>query len=103
MPKGIEKLPPALPRDVPDYHGRQASHCRALAGSADSPVVKARLLREAEEHEQIACAAANAGPAGEARARPASCGAGSSRTAGRGHDGLVRHAAAHAAGAGRPP
>ena len=49
-------LPPALPRDVPNYHGRQASHCRALASSAPSPVLRERLLREAEEHEQIACA-----------------------------------------------
>jgi hypothetical protein len=65
MPKGIERVPPALPRDVPDYHGRQASHCRALAASADSPEVKARLLQQAEEHEQIACADSNAGPAGE--------------------------------------
>jgi hypothetical protein len=61
MQKGIEKLPPALPREVPDYHGRQASHCRALAGSAHSPAVRARLLQEAEEHEKIACAETRAG------------------------------------------
>jgi hypothetical protein len=49
MQAKTEFLPPALPRDVPDFHERQASHCRALAESADSPAVKARLLREAEE------------------------------------------------------
>jgi hypothetical protein len=65
MQKGIEKLPPALPRDVPDYHERQASHCRALASSADSPALKARLLREAEEHEKIACADTRAPSGGE--------------------------------------
>jgi hypothetical protein len=54
MPNGIQKVPPALPREVPDYHGRQASHCRALAACANSPAVKARLLREAQEHEQLA-------------------------------------------------
>jgi hypothetical protein len=64
MQKEIEKLPPALPREVPDYHGRQASHCRALAGSAHSPAVKARLLQEAEEHEKIACAEMRAEIAG---------------------------------------
>jgi hypothetical protein len=68
MQEKIERLPPALPRDVPDYHERQASHCRALAGSADSPAVRARLLREAEEYEKIACADAHAEPAaGEMR------------------------------------
>jgi len=51
-----EFLPPALPRDVPDFHERQASHCRALAENADIPEVKARLLREAEEYDRIACA-----------------------------------------------
>lgn len=44
----------ALPRDVPDYHERQAAHLRALAATATTPTVKARLLREAEEHERIA-------------------------------------------------
>jgi hypothetical protein len=44
----------ALPRDVPDYHERQAAHLRALAATATTPAVKARLLREAEEHERIA-------------------------------------------------
>jgi hypothetical protein len=62
MQKSFEKLPPALPREVPDFHERQASHCRALASSAPSLTLKVRLLREAEEHEKIACA----GLAGEA-------------------------------------
>ena len=62
MQKSFEKLPPALPREVPDFHERQASHCRALASSAPSLTLKVRLLREAEEHEKIACA----GPADEA-------------------------------------
>lgn len=65
MQAKTEFLPPALPRDVPDFHERQASHCRALAESADSPAVKARLLREAEEYEKIACADPRGGPAGE--------------------------------------
>ncbi|MGD9616699.1 MAG: hypothetical protein AB7H90_16080 [Alphaproteobacteria bacterium] len=66
MQKEIGKLPPALPREVPDYHERQASHCRALASSAPSLTLKARLLQEAEEHEKIAGAAARGGFAGEA-------------------------------------
>lgn len=49
-----EKLPRALPRDVPDYHERQAAHLRALASSATTAALKARLLKEAEEHEQMA-------------------------------------------------
>ncbi len=49
-----EKLPRALPRDVPDYHERQAAHFRALAETATTRRVKTRLLQEAEEHEQIA-------------------------------------------------
>ena len=49
-----EKLPRALPRDVPDYHDRQAAHFRALASTATTARLKARLLREAEQHEQIA-------------------------------------------------
>src|SRR5215216_5440992 len=49
-----EKLPRALPRDVPDYHERQAAHFRALASTATTARLKARLVREAEEHEQIA-------------------------------------------------
>jgi hypothetical protein len=49
-----EKLPRALPRDVPDYHDRQAAHFRALASTATTARLKARLLREADQHEQIA-------------------------------------------------
>ncbi len=49
-----ETLPRALPRDVPDYHERQAAHFRALALTVTTRGVKARLVREAEEHEQIA-------------------------------------------------
>ncbi len=49
-----EKLPRALPRDVPDYHERQAAHYRALAETATTPAIKACLLREAEAHEQAA-------------------------------------------------
>jgi len=49
-----ETLPRALPRDVPDYHERQAAHFRSLAETATTGPVKARLVREAEEHEQIA-------------------------------------------------
>ena len=49
-----EKLPRALPRDVPDYHNRQAAHFRALASTATTARLKARLLREANQHEQIA-------------------------------------------------
>jgi len=45
----------ALPTDVPDYHERQAAHFRALASTATTRRVKARLLRKAEEHDQIAC------------------------------------------------
>ena len=65
MQKSFQKLPPALPRDVPDYHERQASHCRALASSAPSPTLKERLLREVEEYEKIACAETRAGFARE--------------------------------------
>jgi hypothetical protein len=49
-----EKLQRALPRDVPNYHQRQAAHFRALAETADTPASKARLLREAEKHERAA-------------------------------------------------
>jgi hypothetical protein len=49
-----EKLPRALPRNIPDYHDRQAAHFRALASTVTTARVKTRLLREAEEHEQIA-------------------------------------------------
>jgi hypothetical protein len=58
-----DMLPPALPRDVPNYHERQASHCRALAASAPSPDLRARLLAEAERHERIAGDERPAGPA----------------------------------------
>jgi hypothetical protein len=46
----------ALPRDVPDYHARQAAHLRALADTATTPRIKARLLGEAQEHERLAAA-----------------------------------------------
>jgi hypothetical protein len=49
-----EMLPRALPRDVPDYHERQAAHFRALASTVTTRRVKTRLLHEAEQHEQIA-------------------------------------------------
>jgi len=49
-----EMLPRALPRDVPDYHERQAAHFRALAETTTTRRVKTRLLREAEQHEQVA-------------------------------------------------
>lgn len=44
----------ALPRDTPDYHARQAAHLRALAATATTARLKARLLREAEQHERLA-------------------------------------------------
>ena len=44
----------ALPRDVPDYHARQAAHLRALAATATTTRLKARLLREAALHEEAA-------------------------------------------------
>jgi hypothetical protein len=50
---GDEKLR-ALPRDVPDYHARQAAHLRALAENATTPQLRARLLGEAAEHERLA-------------------------------------------------
>ena len=46
----------ALPRDVPDYHARQAAHLRALAENATTARLKARLLDEAEQHERLAAA-----------------------------------------------
>ena len=46
----------ALPRDVPDYHARQAAHLRALAENATTPRVKARLIDEAEQHDRLAAA-----------------------------------------------
>jgi hypothetical protein len=44
----------ALPRDAPNFHQRQASHLRALAATATTPALKARLLGKAEEHEVVA-------------------------------------------------
>jgi hypothetical protein len=44
----------ALPREVPDYHARQAAHLRALAVNATTAPQKARLLKGAERHEQAA-------------------------------------------------
>ena len=44
----------ALPRDVPDYHARQAAHLRALAENATTAGLKARLLEEAEQHDRLA-------------------------------------------------
>ena len=44
----------ALPRDTPDYHSRQAAHLRALADAARPARLKARLVKEAEEHERLA-------------------------------------------------
>jgi hypothetical protein len=38
----------------PGYYERQATHFRDLATTATTARLKARLLREAEEHEQIA-------------------------------------------------
>ena len=49
-----EKSAPALPRDVPNYHERQAGHLRALAATATTRRVKDRLFREAQEHEDMA-------------------------------------------------
>ena len=44
----------ALPREIPDYHSRQAAHLRALAENATTARLKTRLLKEAERHEQAA-------------------------------------------------
>ena len=49
-----ETLPRALPRDVPTYHERQAAHFRALASTATTARIRARLLNEAEGHEKLA-------------------------------------------------
>jgi hypothetical protein len=46
----------ALPRDVPDYHARQAAHLRALAENATATGLRERLLDEAEQHERLAAA-----------------------------------------------
>ena len=48
------KLPTALPTEVPNYHEREAAHLRALAESTTTRAVKDRLLREAEEHDELA-------------------------------------------------
>lgn len=48
------RLPQSLPRDVPNYHEREASHLRALAETTTTHAIKERLLREAEEHEELA-------------------------------------------------
>ena len=44
----------APPRDVADYHERQAAHFRALAETATTRGLKARLLEEAKRYERIA-------------------------------------------------
>ena len=49
-----EKLPRVLPRDVPDYHTRQAAHLRALAANASTARLKARLLEQARQHDRLA-------------------------------------------------
>ena len=48
-----EKLS-VLPSEVPDYHTRQAAHLRALAESATTARLRARLLQQAEEHDRLA-------------------------------------------------
>jgi hypothetical protein len=49
-----ETLPRVVPRDVPDYHERQAAHLSALAETAQGAAVKDRLVREAETHKRLA-------------------------------------------------
>ena len=49
-----QTLPRTLPRDVPNHHEQEAAHLRALAESATTTAVKRRLLKQAEEHEEIA-------------------------------------------------
>jgi len=39
---------------MPGYYERQAAHFRELAETATTARLKARLLSEAQEHEQIA-------------------------------------------------
>ena len=48
------KMTRALPKEVPNYHAREAAHLRALAEQTTTPRVRNRLLREAEEHEWLA-------------------------------------------------
>src|SRR5438270_7318166 len=43
-------------QDRPDYHARQAAHLRALAESATTARLKARLIDEAEQQERLAAA-----------------------------------------------
>ena len=43
-----------LPRNVPDFHLRQAAHLRALAENATTARLKARLLDQAEQHDRLA-------------------------------------------------
>ena len=50
----MAELPRAFPRDVPNYHERQAAHLRTLAETATTRAVKDRLLREAEQHDELA-------------------------------------------------
>jgi hypothetical protein len=42
----------ALPRNVPDFHERQAAHLRALAEATTTAAIKKRLVRQAEAHEE---------------------------------------------------
>ena len=44
----------ALSRDNPNNHEREAARFRALASTATTAAVKARLLQETKKHEQIA-------------------------------------------------
>ena len=53
-----ENLPRALPRDVPDYHAREAAHWRALAKSEPAAPVRSTLLQVAERHERLAATSA---------------------------------------------
>ena len=48
-----DELLRVLPRDVPDYHARQAAHLRALAETATTRRLKTRLLDEAQRHDQL--------------------------------------------------
>ena len=48
-----EKSPETLPREVPNYHEREAARLRALAKTATTASIKSRLLKQAEEHEQL--------------------------------------------------
>ncbi len=48
-----DELPRALPGDV-NYHQQRAARLRALASTATTGPVKARLMREIEFHEKLA-------------------------------------------------